>query len=382
MTFHSSVAIVTTQAFSMVNFRGDLIRALVQTGVKVWALAPDYTAEQKQTLIQLGAHPVDIPISRSGLNPVADLLGLLFLYRWFLRERPQVVLNYFMKPVIYGTLAAWAAGVRHRVCMIEGLGFAFTQGQESPTFKRRILRRIATALYGLSLRRAHKIIFLNPDDAAEFQALGLAQTSQSNVLGGIGVDLTQWAPTPLTLKPITFIMVARLLKDKGVVEYVQAARRIKRLYPQVRFLLLGDVDTNPDSLSAATVSQWVQEQLLEWPGHVPVQPWLGQSDVFVLPSYREGVPRSTQEAMAMGRPVITTNVPGCRETVVDGDNGYLIPAQSADALFEAMQQCVLHPEVLHLMGRRSRQMAEDKFDIQVINQKLMSLLEVAPSAAH
>jgi glycosyltransferase involved in cell wall biosynthesis len=202
------------------------------------------------------------------------------------------------------------------------------------------------------------------------------------VLGGIGVDLTQWAPTPLTLKPITFIMVARLLKDKGVVEYVQAARRIKRLYPQVRFLLLGDVDTNPDSLSAATVSQWVQEQLLEWPGHVPVQPWLGQSDVFVLPSYREGVPRSTQEAMAMGRPVITTNVPGCRETVVDGDNGYLIPAQSVDALFEAMQKCVLHPEVLPLMGRRSRQMAEDKFDIQVINQKLMSLLEVAPSAAH
>jgi glycosyltransferase involved in cell wall biosynthesis len=189
-------------------------------------------------------------------------------------------------------------------------------------------------------------------------------------------------PTPLTLKPITFIMVARLLKDKGVVEYVQAARRIKRLYPQVRFLLLGDVDTNPDSLSAATVSQWVQEQLLEWPGHVPVQPWLGQSDVFVLPSYREGVPRSTQEAMAMGRPVITTDVPGCRETVVDGDNGYLIPAQSVDALFEAMQKCVLDPEVLPLMGRRSRQMAEDKFDIQVINQKLMSLLEVAPSAAH
>lgn len=382
MSSPSSIAIVTTQAFSMVNFRGELIRALVQQGVKVWALAPDYTDQHKQALVQLGAVPVDIPMSRSGLNPLADLLGLWFLYRWFVRQRPQVVLNYFMKPLIYGTLAAWLAGVRRRVCMIEGLGFAFTQGQTRPTFKRQILRRIAVGLYGLSLRQAHKIIFLNPDDAAEFQALGLARTSQSYVLGGIGVDLDDWAAKPLALKPLTFIMVARLLKDKGVIEYVQAARRIKRLYPQVRFLLLGDVDTNPDSLSASTVSDWVQEKLLEWPGHVPVKPWLEQSDVFVLPSYREGVPRSTQEAMAMGRPVITTNVPGCRETVVDGDNGYLIPAQNVDALFEAMQKCIVQADLLPLMGRRSRQIAEDKFNMRVINQTLIYLLKVHPSAAH
>src|SRR5690606_30973703 len=188
-----------------------------------------------------------------------------------------------------------------------------------------LLRTTVLKLYAFALARAERVIFQNRDDLNEFTDAGVVSQDKAVNAGGTGVDLQEWPLSPPVTKPVTFLLAARLLREKGILEYVEAARTIKARYPEVRFILLGGLDTNPGGISAAEVHSWVEEGVLEWPCHVKVKPWFEQMSVFVLPSYREGVPRSTQEAMAMGRPVITTDAPGCRETVEHGVNGFLVP---------------------------------------------------------
>ena len=187
-------------------------------------------------------------------------------------------------------------------------------------------------------------------------------------------------PTPGVSPPITFLLAARLLREKGIVEYAEAARIVKSKYPDTRFILLGSVDPNPGSLNAEEVSKWVTERLLEWPGHVPVKSWMTQASVYVLPSYREGVPRSTQEAMAMGRAVITTDAPGCRETVVDGLNGFLVPVRDSVALAEAMMRFIKQPALIETMGKASRMLAEERFDVHKVNAIMLATMGFTKSA--
>ena len=374
----ASVAILSSQAFSLVNFRGSLIQALSSKGVKVYVLAPEIDAGLKAQLEALGAIPVDIDLQRTGMNPWRDTFDALRLSRKLKILQPDVTLGYFIKPVIFGTLAAWLAGVPHRVALIEGLGYVFTETESATPFARRVLRRVVGVLYRLALSKAHRVIFLNPDDSAEFASLGLVQGGKVEQLDGIGVDLTSWCQTSVPVSPITFLLVARLLREKGVVEYVDAAREIKREFPGVRFVLLGGADSNPGALSTDAIGQWVADGLIEWPGHVAnVQDWVNESSVFVLPSYREGLPRSTQEAMAAGRPVITTDVPGCRETVVEGVNGFLIPPRDVSALVKAMRRFIIEPAMIAVMGQESRRMAEARFDVREVNARLLAILGIA-----
>jgi glycosyltransferase involved in cell wall biosynthesis len=258
--------------------------------------------------------------------------------------------------------------------MIVGVGFLFPDPGQPGGGRRRMLRRVVTGLYQRALSHAHQVIFLNRDDRAEFLSRGLVAESRAGVLGGIGVDLNTWVPALPVRAPVTFLLVARLLREKGILEYVAAARRVRAQHPDVCFLLVGGLDSNPGGLSRAEVQSWVQDGILEWPGYVEVRPWLARASVFVLPSYREGVPRSTQEAMAMGRAVITTDVPGCRETVEDGVNGYLVRVRDVDALVQAMLRFVRDPELIATMGAASRRMAEARFDVHEINGRLTGLL--------
>jgi glycosyltransferase involved in cell wall biosynthesis len=372
-----SCAIVTNQAFSIVNFRGPLIRDMVAAGVKVYALAPDYDSEMRHLVYELGANPVDLSLAPTGMNPFRDALDVLRLAALLRRLSPDVVLGYFIKPVIYGTLAAWLAGVPLRVMMIEGLGYIFTPSDSSQTKKRKWLRTLASSLYRFSLTHAHKVIFLNRDDIYEFVNAGLVDESKVVNLGGIGVNLVDWPFTQPVSKPLTFLLSARLLREKGIVEYAEAARQVKISNPTVRFILLGGFDTNPGRLDQAELDLWVNQGLLEWPGHVEVKSWLAQASVFVLPSYREGIPRSTQEAMAMGRAVITTDVPGCRETVDEGINGFLVPVRDVSALANAMLRFVENPSLIGAMGLESRRLAEMRFDVRIINPRLMKILGVS-----
>jgi glycosyltransferase involved in cell wall biosynthesis len=343
----------------------------------VYALAPDFTEKTRKQLIAMGAEPIDCDFVRTGMNPVRDGFDALKLALVLRRLRPDVTFGYFIKPVIFGTMAAWLARVPHRVAMIEGLGYVFTDNGEVRSFKRRLLRTAVSWLYRLALSRSHRVIFLNKDDTAEFVNGGLVDSAKVFCLGGIGINLDEWSVTPPCTKPITFLLAARLLREKGIVQYADAARLVKAQYPDVRFILLGGLDTNPGGLQQGDVQAWVDDGLLEWPGHVPVQPWLEQTSVYVLPSYyREGVPRSTQEAMAMGRAVITTDSTGCRETVDDGVNGFLVSVRNVEALSAAMLRFVEHPDLIASMGTESRRLAKERFDVHVINANLLEVLKI------
>lgn len=354
-----------------------MISDLVKKGVTVFALAPDFDDQTRSKISELGAVAVDYQLVRTGMNPFRDVVNMLKLAVLLRRLKPDVTLGYFIKPVIFGTLAAWLAGITRRVAMIEGLGYVFTISGNRESFLRKLLRNSVSLLYRFSLARAHKVIFLNNDDLTEFVDAGLVAREKAINLGGIGVDLKEWSSVSAITQPVTFLLAARLLKEKGIIEYAEAARNVKAQYSDVRFILLGGLDPNPGSLSQSEIEIWVREGLLEWPGHVAVKPWLMQASVYVLPSYyREGVPRSTQEAMAMGRAVITTDAPGCRETVDEGVNGFLVPVCNVPALTEAMLRFVENPALIHSMGLKSRKLAEEKFDVHVVNAQLIKILDV------
>lgn len=368
------ILIIGNQGFSLLNFRGALIEDMVARGHKVYALAPELNGDIAIALRQLGAHPVSIAMARTGTNPLADLASLWNLRKVIKDISPDVSLGYAAKPAIYGTLAAWLAGVPSRFAMIEGLGYVFIP-RPGEGLAKRMLRQTVIGLFRIALARAEKVFFLNPNDIADFSALGLVRPGQPVNIGGIGVDLDHWHPAPPVLDPVTFLFVGRLLKDKGVLDFVSAARQVKASYPAARFLLVGGLDDNPESISRGDAEGWVAEGLVEWPGHVQVQPWLRQASVFVLPSYyREGVPRSTQEAMALARPIITTDSVGCRETVSDGENGYLVPPRAPQALAHAMQKFIETPTLIEAMGAESRRLAEEKFDVRKVNAHMMSVM--------
>lgn len=369
-----TVAVIAHHAGSLLNFRGSWVRDLGRAGIRVLCLAPDFTHADREAVAALGACPVSYSLRRTGMNPLRDAIDVLRLAVKLWRLRPDVVFSFSTKPVIYGTLAACMARVPRRLAMIEGVGYVFTDSGGTHGWQRRVLRRLVGHLYRVALARAHCVIFLNTDDRDEFVKRGLVVENRAVVLGGIGVDLDVWREQPPVVRPVTFLLAARLLREKGILEYAAAARRVRRSHPDAQFVLLGGLDSNPGGLQADEVKSWVDEGLLEWPGHVAVLPWLQHSSVFVLPSYREGVPRSTQEAMAVGRAVITTDVPGCRETIEDGVNGYRIPARNVAALEKAMLRFVEDPGRIVVMGKASRRLAELRFDVRRANARLTNWL--------
>ncbi|MDX5300418.1 MAG: glycosyltransferase family 4 protein, partial [Gammaproteobacteria bacterium] len=290
------------------------------------------------------------------------------------RLRPTVTLPYTIKPVFYGTIAAWLAGVPHRYALVTGLGYAFTDRRGG------LLTVIIRTLYRFALGKAHRVFFQNPDDENLFRETGLLPVSvPSVVVNGSGVDAAAFAVATLPQGHPTFLMIGRLLGDKGVREYAEAARRIKARHPEVRFRLVGWIDTNPDAITQSELDAWVARGTLDFLGKLDdVRPAIADSTVYVLPSYREGIPRTVLEAMAMGRPIITTDAPGCRETVIDGDNGFLVPVKSIDALVEAMLNFIEDPGLAPRMGRRSREIAEEKYDVHKVNAVLLREMGVAP----
>ncbi|MBT9159435.1 MAG: N,N'-diacetylbacillosaminyl-diphospho-undecaprenol alpha-1,3-N-acetylgalactosaminyltransferase [Dehalococcoidia bacterium] len=375
MPYH--LTIVSQCTTSVLNFRSPLIEALCAVGVHVQVLAPNWQPQTEQAAQALGAQTGAYTLSRAGLNPLGDLRTAVQLWRSFKAHKPDVVFTHAAKTNVWGMLAAALAGVPHRVAMVEGMGYAFTEGANGRSAMQRLLGVLLASLYRLAFKLAHRVVVLNPDDAADLQRLCGLPPHKTVLLGGIGVPLQDWPLHPPHTEPISFTLIARLLREKGILEYLQAARLVKAQHPQLRFYLLGALDENPGALSQADIQPWLDDGTVEWPGQVNVKPWLAKTSVYVLPSYyREGVPRSTQEAMAMGRPVITTDAPGCRETVVEGVNGFLVPPRDVPALASALLRFVHNPGLVATMGAQSRRLAEERFDVNRINQKLMEVLGV------
>ncbi len=374
------LCLISNLALSIVNFRGPLVSEMVKRGLTVYALAPDYNDASRAAVRLLGAVPLDYSMSRTGMNPLRDALDTVRLALQLRRLRPDATFSYFIKPVIYGTLAARLAGVPKRYAMIEGAGYVFTEDARLSR-RRRALRAAVTWLYRLGLSQAEHVFMLNPDDKKLFVGEGMVASGKVQLLNGIGLELTHYRMAPAVSAPVSFLLIGRLLREKGVYDYVVAARQVKAAHPHVRFVLLGSIDLNPGSISEAEVRAWVAEGLIEWPGQVEdVRTWIAAASVFVLPSYREGLPRSTQEVMAMGRPVITTDVPGCRETVQHGVNGFMVPVRDPAALARAMQTLIEQPELIAPMGAASRRIAETKFDVHTINSEILTAMAIGATS--
>jgi len=352
---------------SLIKFRGPLLRALLSQGLDVHVAAPDLSGAKsiRDELTALGVTLHQIGLKRTGTNPVADLGTVLELWTLMRRIRPDYVMGYTIKPVIYGSLAAWLAGIPNRFALVTGLGYAFTG---EATGKRGLLRNMIQWLYRFGLSKTHKVFFQNPDDQALFRQLGLLSDGiPSRVVNGSGVDVLDYAVAPLPGK-FSFLLIARLLGDKGIREYAKAAELVKSKYPKASFRLVGWIDENPDAISQRELDGWVNAGTLEFMGKLAdVRPAIAGCTVYILPSYREGTPRTVLEAMAMGRAVITTDAPGCRETVVDGDNGFLVAVKDADELASAMIRFIEEPELVVRMGKQSRKIAEEKYDVRKVN---------------
>lgn len=365
---------------SLLTFRGALIEALVARGLRVHIAAPGLGVDSnvRRQLESKGVVVHEVPLRRTGMNPFADLRTLLALWCLMRTIRPHYVMAYTVKPVVYGLLAAWLARVPRRFALITGLGYAF-QGQDEAKGARRLLRYIVHGLYAAALRHAEKVFFQNPDDEALFRASDILESRTSSVvINGSGVDINEFGATPMPDDGPNFLLIARLLGDKGVREFAQAAAYIRLRHPSVRFSLAGWIDDNPNAISQHELDSWVSTGTLEYLGRLSdVRPALSACSVYVLPSYREGTPRTVLEAMAMARPIITTDAPGCRETVVEGDNGYLVPVKSVDALIFAMERFINEPSLSRRLGLRSRVLAETKYDVHKVNKIMLIEMGIA-----
>lgn len=372
------ILIVGTTASSFLGFRADLIRYLVSQDHQVYALTSEYVESDLGKIEALGAIPITYTLNRGGLNPLADVVATYQLARKIKKINPDLVFSYFSKPVIFGTIAAKIAKVPMVIGMLEGLGYTFTDQPEGLSKKAQIIKRIQVFLYKIALPQLDQLIFLNPDDPKDLLEKYDIHVKNVEILGGIGLNLQDYPYQPLSNihLPLKFLFIGRLLKEKGIHEFVQAAKLVKKIYPDTEFTVLGAIDHhNLGALQQSDLDTLISSNIIQYPGHVSnIKDWIADSHVFVLPSYREGVPRSTQEAMAIGRAIITTDVPGCRETVINTNNGFIVPKWNPEALAEKMIYFIEHPEQARLMGAESYKIAVEKFDAEKVNQRLVNIL--------
>ena len=361
---------------SLINFRGDLLKALVSSGHKVTAMAEDAPPEIVQQLAEMGVAFRPFPVQRNAMNPLGDIKTLLALRKAYSELQPDIVLAYTIKPVIWGGLALRGNRRVRFYALITGLGFAFQEGG----LARRLLAALVSGLYKASFARAARVIFQNPDNRDLFIEKRLVPKEKCALVNGSGVDVDGFSVAPLPADGVVFLTIGRLLGEKGFREYVQAARIVKERYPDAVFRLVGPTDPSPDGIPLVEVQSWQKAGCIEYLGETKdVRPHLHVSSIFVLPSYYlEGIPRTILEALAVGRPILTTDNAGCRETIVSGENGFLVPVRDAQALAERMIWFVEHRQEWQRMAERSRQMAEERFDVHKVNADLMAIMELNP----
>lgn len=360
MSNRMKILISVNSAWNVWNFRRPLVETLIADGHQVTVLAPKDDSVDK--LVSIGCRVRHLEMSVKGLNPVQDLALMVRLNRIFRKAEPDVILSFTIKNNVFGAFAAKIAGIPF-IPNVTGLGTAFLSGG--------LLEQVATRLYKSAFRRLPIIFFQNGDDQDLFVDRGLVSQEQARLLPGSGIDLARfslsdWAATE---EPPLFLMIARLLRDKGVLEYVAAARIVKSSYPEVRFGLLGAADVqNRTAISRSDVKDWEDEGLVEYLGKIEdVRPVIEAAQCIVLPSYREGAPRTLIEAAALGRPVIATDVPGCRSVVEAGRTGFLCDVKNADSLADACKRFLhLSPQERANMGRAGREKMERDYDQGIV----------------
>lgn len=361
----SRIALFANTDWYLWNFRRSLALALRDAGHDVLLLSPDGAYGEKLRALGLRWQP--LPMDRRSLNPLRELSLLLHLVRLFRREQPGLVHGFTIKCAVYGSLAARIAGVPARVNAVAGMGYVFT----SEDTKARILRPIVRTLMRLALGgRNARLILQNPDDVALFEHAGLVAPERIRLILGSGVDCARFSPDPARIpgERMRVLLPARLLRDKGLAEFAEAARLLRERNIPVDMLLAGDPDPgNPAAVAEAEVRAWAEAGILEWLGHVDDMPALLRSvDVVALPSYREGLPKGLIEAAACGCALVATDVPGCREVVEHGIDGLRVPVRDGVALADAIERVARDPDLRAKLGKAARRKAMERFDERIV----------------
>jgi glycosyltransferase involved in cell wall biosynthesis len=349
---------------SLFWFRVDMMQSFRAAGCEVVAVGDGAEAEWTERFAVMGIRYRQVPVRRNGTNPLQDLKTLRALYRLLKEEKPDKIFAYQAKTVIYGGIAARMNGVREVYPLIAGVGSVFLDDG----LKRKLIRAILVAEYKAGMKHAPKVFFQNRDDLAEFTARGILPEEKAVMIHGSGVNIEKFTPTPMPEVP-GFLCISRLIRDKGVCEYLAAARIIRQRHPEVRCVLVGPFDTNPSAIRLEELQPYIDDGSVVYVGEQKdVYPYLCDCTAYVLPSYHEGTPKTVLEAMASGRTIITTDAPGCRETVTDGVNGYLVPVRDVDAIVAAMEKIIADPAKTAGMARVAREIAEEQYDVHKVNR--------------
>lgn len=366
------IAILVCYNPTLINFRLDLMLEMIHLGHQVIAIGNESDRKWSKILQPYSIEYRFVRMQRNGLNPVRDFFSFVQLVKLLKKEKPDRVFTSQAKMVLYGGLAAFCLGIREVYPLIAGLGSVFL----SSGLKGGILKRILMSGYRLSLRRSPSVFFQNQDDAAFFVDNRIVSSDRIVFLNGSGVNLEKFARQPLP-RSFGFLCVSRLIRDKGVLEYLSACRMVKKMHPEIRCLLVGPFDSNPTALKPHELQPYIDDGSVEYFGEQSdVRPYLGQCNVFVLPSYREGTPKSVLEAMSCGKAIVTTDAPGCRETVTEGKNGFLVPVKDDKALAEKMLFLYRNPGICEQMGNVSRQIAERRFDVRLVNRMILHTMKI------
>lgn len=366
------IIVLSSFTTSLFWFRIDMMKSFLDAGYDVLAVGEGDESEWCDKFAELGIRYRSIPVKRNGTNPLADIKTLLALKKLLAEEKPDKIFSYQAKTVIYGGIAARMCGISEVYPLIAGVGSVFL----GSGLKNKIVRSILVAEYKLGLKRAPKVFFQNKDDLAVFASNGIISEENTVLLNGSGVNISKFVPSPIPEK-VSFLCISRLIRDKGVVEYLDAAREIHKRHPEIKCVLVGPFDTNPSAIKPDELQTYIDDGSIEYVGEQKdVQPYIHNCTAFVLPSYHEGTPKTVLESMACGRPAITTDAPGCRETVTDGVNGYLVPIKDSDAIVEAMEKIISNPEKTSQMAISARKIAEDKYDVNKINKKIKDTMKM------
>lgn len=365
------IAVLSSHTPSLFWFRLDMMKAFVSRGAEVYAIGNEDEEKWKKKFEKNNIVYRKISVSRNGTNPFNDLKTIRSIVHLFKEINPDKIFTYQAKTVIYGCIAAKLLKINDVYPLIAGIGSVFLKDDA----KTRIIRKVMVSEYRCALKDIPMVFFQNHDDEQVFSNYRIVNHN-TVILNGSGVNLELFKVQPFPEKT-AFLCISRLIRDKGVYEYLEACKRIKSKYPDARCLLVGPFDTNPSSISQSEIENYTDKGIIEFFGEQEnVIPFIAMSSVFVLPSYREGTPKTNLEAMACGRPVITTDAPGCRETVIDGENGFLVPVKDIDALCEKMETFILKPYIINDMGRKSRSIAEKKFDVNIVNNIICSKMGI------
>lgn len=366
------IAVLSSFTTSLFWFRIDMMKSFLNAGYEVVAVGDAPESEWVARFQELGIRYRQIPVQRNGTNPLYDIKTLRALCKFLKEEKPDKIFSYQAKTVIYGGIAAWMQGIRENYPLIAGVGSVFL----GDGLKKRLVRSILITEYKLGLKNAPHVFFQNRDDLDVFTSNRIIPESKAVMLNGSGVNIEKFVPTELP-NEVSFLCISRLIRDKGVFEYLDAAREIHKRHPEVRCVLVGPFDTNPSAIKPGELQPYIDDGSVEYVGEQKdVQPFLHGCTAYVLPSYHEGTPKTVLEAMACGRPSITTDAPGCRETVTNGINGYLVPVKNVDAIVDAMEKVIADPAKTAEMAKTARQIAEDKYNVNKINLVIKKTMKI------